>query len=110
MHVLLAVAVSLGAAAQPDPTDKLRESMFDALNTYRSKAKVEALTRSARLDAAAQKHAENMARQEKLAHELDGKRVSDRLRAEEYVFMTVAENCGDIMLPGKVAPAQVIAK
>jgi uncharacterized protein YkwD len=111
MRALFVVTVvALGAAVQQDPTDKLRESMFDTINTYRTKAKVEPLVRNAKLDAAAQKHAENMAKQEKLAHELDGKRVLDRVQAEEYAFLALAENCGESTLQGKSTPAQVIAK
>src|SRR5262249_2642134 len=41
---------------------------------------------------AARKHTENMAKQDKLEHELDGKRVSDRVDAEGYDYSQVGEN------------------
>src|SRR2546425_10830382 len=59
-------------------TEKLRAAIHKGVNNLRAEKKLAPLVRNAKLDAAAQKHAENMASQEKLAHELDGKTVKDR--------------------------------
>jgi uncharacterized protein YkwD len=75
-----------------DAVDKYRDDIHAKVNELRAKGMVEALTRSDKLDAAAQKYAENMAKQEKSAHDLGGKRAKDRVLAEGYEPTVVAEN------------------
>jgi uncharacterized protein YkwD len=72
LTMLAAVLVPLQA---DNANDKHRDAVFKVINDYRAEGKVAPLVRNTKLDAVAQKHAENMAKQQKLAHELDGKRV-----------------------------------
>jgi uncharacterized protein YkwD len=89
----LALALcGLGLGQEADSTDKVRESVHKAVNELRVDGKVAALKRNAKLDAAAQKHAENMARQQKQEHELDGKTVKERILAEGYKLSGAGEN------------------
>ena len=64
--------------------------------------------RNEQLDTAAQKHAENMARQDKLTHELDGKRSKDRVIMEGYSARVVAENIAQAPAGAGKSPAAVV--
>jgi uncharacterized protein YkwD len=78
--------------------DELRDQLLGRINAVRAKGKVAALARNAKLDAAAQKHVANMARQEKYGddgkngHMMDGKGPRDRLDAEAYARTWTGEN------------------
>jgi uncharacterized protein YkwD len=61
-------------------------------NLRRKKADLEPLSVSKSLMEAARQHARNMARQRKMSHELDGKRMGDRLTATGYVWTSCGEN------------------
>ena len=70
-----------------------------------------ALQRDARLDRAAQLHAENMARQQKMAHVLDGRGVGARVCDQGVCRIGVAENIaagqrstGDVMQAWMTSP------
>jgi len=56
------------------------------------RAGLPALTRDARLDRAAQRHAENMARQGRMAHVLDGRGVGARVCDQGVCRIGVGEN------------------
>jgi uncharacterized protein YkwD/transglutaminase-like putative cysteine protease len=83
---------------------ELREEIFKLTNAFREAEKRQPLKRNALLDAAAQKHAENMARQKKLTHDLDGKTPQDRAKAEGYERLT-AENL--VPVPASFADGMV---
>jgi uncharacterized protein YkwD len=75
------------------------------------RAGLPALVRDARLDRAAQLHAENMSRQQKMAHVLDGRGVGARVCAEGICRFGVGENIamgqrstGDVMRAWMVSP------
>jgi uncharacterized protein YkwD len=91
-------ALCLVAAQEPETVDKWRVDLHKALNDLRAEGKVAPLKRNAKLDWAAQKHAENMARQDKFAddlknaHVLDGKGPVERLADENYAFSAFGEN------------------
>lgn len=95
--VALGVA-ALGAAQNPDkkaPTLKLsadEQKLLDLTNAERKKEKLPPLKVQPLLCAAARGHAQNMAKQEKLLHELDGKTPFDRLDAVKYNFQRSGEN------------------
>jgi uncharacterized protein YkwD len=94
---ILALALcGLAIAQEPDSPDKVRDVVFKAVNDLRAEGKVAPLKRNAKLDAAAQKHAENMAKQQKAAHDLDGKSVKDRVQAESYKFSGLGENIAPV--------------
>jgi uncharacterized protein YkwD len=94
LGVVFILAVSLPAQS----TDDLRTDLLHRINDIRAKEKVAALVRNAKLDAAAQKHAENMAKQDtfgddgKNGHILDGKTTKQRIDTEGYQGLRFGEN------------------
>jgi uncharacterized protein YkwD len=83
----LAVTCCLTASAQP-PADTearaRRKAIFEQANEFRATQKLPAYKLNAILDRIAQEHAENMARQEKISHTLDGKGADARAREAKY--------------------------
>jgi uncharacterized protein YkwD len=98
----LTVALVLPAfAADPAPTAKKQSDLklseaekgvIEATNAERKKAGLEPLKANPKLTAAARGHAANMAKQDKLEHELDGKTPSDRIKAAGYAGRRTGEN------------------
>jgi hypothetical protein len=91
MYRLLACLAALalvlpgsGAGPDTDEFEKARQELLTRINKVRAESKVAPLKLNDILQTLAQKHAENMARQEKLEHELDGKSVSARARDAKY--------------------------
>jgi uncharacterized protein YkwD len=68
------------------------KALLDLLNEARKKEKLPPLKSNAVLHKVARLHSANMAKQEKMAHELDGKRVGDRTDAGGYDYGVVREN------------------
>ena len=99
------------------PKDKNKKDVFklsaeeraviDLTNAERKKSDKELvpLKMNEQLMEAARKHAANMAAQEKMEHELDGKRVPDRADDAGYKWVTVGENIAQKQL----TPKEVIA-
>jgi uncharacterized protein YkwD len=98
--VLALLALPLAAAPGGDKTDadKARQQIIDLTNKHRAADRLAALKSNATLMAVAQKHAENMARQDKAAHVLDGKSDKDRALEAGYAGV-VGENVGRILRP-----------
>jgi uncharacterized protein (TIGR03000 family) len=71
---------------------EMEKAILDRTNAERKKKDLPELKPSPKLFVAARKHSENMARQEKLAHELDGKKPSDRVKEAGYPGGFVGEN------------------
>lgn len=71
---------------------KEEKAILELTNKARAAEKLPPLTVNEALFRAARQHTENMAKQDKLEHELDGKRVSDRADAEGYDFAQIGEN------------------
>ncbi len=84
--------------------DSVRQQILDLTNAERVKAGLSTLSLNTQLDLAAQGHAENMARQTKLEHSLDGKTFSQRIEAAGYDYMQVAEN----LYFGSSVPQEVV--
>jgi uncharacterized protein YkwD len=70
------------------------QTILDLTNKEREKEKLPPLKPNARLFKAARDHSQNMANQEWMLHELDGKSLIDRLRAAGYRYSTAGENIG----------------
>lgn len=70
------------------------KTLLDLANKARSEEKVPALTVSSALTEIARRHAENMAKQEKMDHVLDGKNPAQRARDAKYVYRHIGENIG----------------
>ena len=96
MQVVVILGFTVPVAGQSQ--DGLRNELLGRINEVRAKGKVAALARNAKLDAAAQKHVANMARQDKYGdegkngHIMDGKGPRDRLDAENYARTWTGEN------------------
>jgi uncharacterized protein YkwD len=104
----LVAAVGIACGQGPDVVDKYREGILKGVNELRAKSDALPLTRNEKLDAAAQKHAENMAKQERLAHRLDGKSVKERILGEGYEARLVAENNAEAPVGSNKSPAAVV--
>ena len=97
MRTLTVVCLLLIAADTPADKDEFKPSedeqaLLDRTNAERKAAGVAALKSSPKLFAAARGHATNMAKQDKLAHDLDGKTFGDRIKATGYEYAAAAEN------------------
>jgi uncharacterized protein YkwD len=93
---LLLLALAGPAPAEDTPAEvKLsadEKALLLLLNQERKKEKLPELAVNALLCKAARLHAQNMARQEKCEHELDGKRVAGRVTDAGYDYRVVREN------------------
>jgi uncharacterized protein YkwD len=89
---LLALLLPCAAPAQSDKLSADEKALVDLLNKEREKEKLPRLTVNPLLTKAARAHCENMARQEKFGHELDGKTVADRVAEAGYDYRSVGEN------------------
>jgi uncharacterized protein YkwD len=99
---VLVALVALGVGSPFDADDKKpaekfeltkdEKAILELTNKARAAEKLPPLTANEALFRAARKHSENMAKQEKLEHELDGKRVGGRVDTEGYDYSQVGEN------------------
>jgi uncharacterized protein YkwD len=100
MHTTYLYALFLSAVLQvssngDDPPLKMsteEEEVVKLINAQRILARLEELEPNEKLFQSARLHAANMAKQNKLDHELDGKTMIDRLLATGYGLESVAEN------------------
>ena len=76
------------ATAEADPV----LAVIALTNEERGKARVPPLTVDPRLTDAAERHADRMAKRDRLSHTLDGRTVAERVRAAGYEYRTVGEN------------------
>jgi uncharacterized protein YkwD len=97
--LIAAVTLPLTAAGgAKDDVEKVRARTFELVNQFRQEQGRKALTMNAKLTAAAQKHAEALAKLDKAGddgknpHILDGKRAPQRITAEGYKWSAVNEN------------------
>jgi uncharacterized protein YkwD len=89
-RLMLAVLLCLLAPSLAFAQVDWRENLVAFHNAQRTG--LPALVRDARLDRAAQLHAENMARQQKMAHVLDGRGVGARVCDQGVCRIGVGEN------------------
>lgn len=95
--VCLTCIVSAVAAAGQDREEKLKLDAVEArllelTNAERKKENLPALKTNARLFKAAREHSKNMAKQEKLAHDLDCKTPFERIKDAGYEYRAGGEN------------------
>lgn len=98
-RVLSVICVLLvGTAALPADDERPvrlsadEKALLELANQARQKEKLPPLTVNAVLCRVARRHTENMARQEKLSHQLDGKSVGARVDEGGYDYRVVREN------------------
>jgi uncharacterized protein YkwD len=92
--ILFLVSCAALALAQDRPVKlgDTEQKLFDAANAARSNDSLDKLTLDRTLCKVALGHAENMARQEKMDHVLDGKGVAKRTIEGGYDYRVVGEN------------------
>jgi uncharacterized protein YkwD len=109
-----AAIVCLAVGQAPDSLQKYREEIVKGINELRAAKKVAPLVRNVKLEAAAQKHAANMAKQDKYGddgkngHILDGRGPVERVAAEDYDYADLAETVTASV--GKQASAAIAVK
>ena len=98
--VVVVVVLSAGAMAGAEPEapklSKQEQQLVDLTNKARAKEKLSQLKPNPLLCKAAHNHSANMAKQQKMEHELDGKRVDKRLDDVKYDFELCGENIGQL--------------
>ncbi len=104
--LLLALALTAGGLARGgDPTDKATSSLtaaekrfLELTNAERVKQKLPPLRLNPVLCQVARTHAANMAKHQKIAHELDGKNQFQRIKGAGYRYRYAGENLarGDV--------------
>jgi len=97
--LIVLLTCGLLGAEKPAPVDAKaaalaadEKALLDLLNEARKKEKLPPLKANAILHKVARLHSANMAKQEKMAHQLDGKGVGDRTDAGGYDYRVVREN------------------
>jgi uncharacterized protein YkwD len=97
--VILAFVSSGFADDAKDPkaprlTDE-EQKILDLTNEARKKEKLPPLKLNATLVKVARAHSANMAKQEKMAHDLDGKNPTQRIKDAGYPALSTGENVGE---------------
>ena len=98
------VWVTAQAQDRPFRLGPTEQQLLEAANAARSKEKIGQLVVNRTLTEIARKHAENMARQEKMEHVLDGKGVAARAEEGGYRYRVIGENLAQA-IGDKDAPA-----
>lgn len=106
--VPFAALVSAAAAADDKKKDTFKltkdeQELIDQTNAERKKEGLEPLKPNRELTEAARSHAMNMAKQQKMEHELDGKTPADRVLAAGYKYARTGENIARSFRTPKVA-------
>ena len=89
----LIVSVRAGQVEKFAPTEA-EKKIVELTNAERKKKELPALKPAPLLFKVARGHSENMAKQGKMEHNLDGKKPTDRMRAAGYPLGKGAENIG----------------
>jgi uncharacterized protein YkwD len=92
--LVLLVAPATGQTPAPIKLSADAKELLDLANKARAKEKAPELKVNPVLMKIALKHAQNMARQEKLDHVLDGKNPAQRALAGGYNYRSIGENIG----------------
>jgi uncharacterized protein YkwD len=94
--VTLVAFVSVAAEPEAPKLTKEEQQIIDLTNKARAKEKLSPLKLNALVYKAARNHSTNMAKQQKMEHELDGKRVDKRMDDVGYDFELNGENIGEL--------------
>ncbi len=90
--ILFSCATSADAWPIDDKLSSEEQLLLDLTNRERRMKNLPALKIHPLLMKAAREHATNMAKQQKFDHQLDGKDMSDRIKAQGYAFSEAGEN------------------
>jgi uncharacterized protein YkwD len=97
--LIIGLALTAISCAEDKKDEKPRltkeeQRIFDLTNKAREEEKLPPLKLNATLVKVARAHSTNMAKQEKMAHELDGKNPSQRIKDSNYAASWGGENVG----------------
>jgi uncharacterized protein YkwD len=90
--LLLPLAASEAKDRKKVELSEVEQAILDLTNKEREKENLPLLKLNKILCEAARAHSANMAKQEKMEHELDGKNPADRVKAAGYIYAHMAEN------------------
>jgi len=102
----MVLILSPSAVRAAEPEREVADRVVKLTNAFRKQNQKPPLKVNPRLTKAAQQHAQNMAAQETMAHELDGKTPGDRIRATGYLAGLSGENVATAS--GKEDPARTM--
>jgi len=96
-HAVGLVLTTLLLAGRLGAADEVKlsadeEKIVELVNKAREEKKLPPLKVNRQLTEAARKHSANMAKLEKMDHVLEGKKPSDRVKAENYDYSKMGEN------------------
>jgi uncharacterized protein YkwD len=89
---VLALSSSLALGQTPGMLTDTEARIFELTNEARKKEGLGPLKISSTLMETARAHSKNQAKQDKMAHELDGKKAADRVKEAGYKYRSVSEN------------------
>jgi uncharacterized protein YkwD len=92
MLILFAAALPAQEKKAEFKLTEAEQAVLDATNAERKAKKLPELKADPKLTEAARSHAANMAKQDKLDHDLDGKGVADRVKDAGYEYRGAGEN------------------
>jgi len=98
ISVLVIVSIAFADDAKDPKAPRLTEDeqkIFELTNEARKKEKLPPLKLNATLVKVARSHSANMAKQEKMDHELDGKNPTQRIKDAGYDPLSTGENIGE---------------
>jgi serralysin len=108
LHVLTPLLIALTAISSSAADHRLpkdEERVVQLTNDFRKQNDKPPLTVNPLLAKAAQQHALNMAKQDKMAHELDEKNYEDRVKATGYDYRALGENIANYSGEGDLVNA-----
>jgi uncharacterized protein YkwD len=91
-------------SAPKNDLSEIEQKVLELVNAHRKEAKLTLLAVNPMLMKAARNHSANMAKQDVLEHELDGKGPGERVADLGYKSQGIAENCA----AGQRTPAEVV--
>jgi uncharacterized protein YkwD len=92
VYAVVMLGMARSRVDTPKERAKVVEEMVKLVNAERAKEGLKPVKLNAELSAAAQGHAENMAKQQRMDHVLDGKTPQDRIRVAGYKGTRGTEN------------------
>jgi len=98
ISVLVIVSIAFADDAKDPKAPRLTEDeqkIFELTNEARKKEQLPPLKLNVTLVKVARAHSANMAKQEKMAHELDGKNPTQRIKDAGYEPLSTGENVGE---------------
>jgi uncharacterized protein YkwD len=107
-HILTPLLIALTAISTPAADHRLpkdEDRVVQLTNDFRKQNDKPPLTVNPLLAKAAQQHALNMAKQDKMAHELDEKNYEDRVKATGYDYQAIGENIANYSGEGDLVKA-----